>query len=297
MTLRSKASLAVAAPVLFARSTRALRTAAKRGLPSVEVAEFGRSAGRRVAIRRPKIALDLLLMPVSFVRYLEFDFLLRQLGASPGRCLDVSSPRLCSLFLAAQGKPESLLMINPDPSDIERTSDLARLLNLRVETAVESVAEAHARGSRFDSIWSISVVEHIHGEYDDVDAVRMLWDLVEPGGRLILTVPTDRTPRDEYRSGGYYGARDEGATFFQRFYDRSAVEERLIGQTDGELLGLEWFGERVPGRFTEYEQRGIRGGYAVTVHDPLEIVNEWQAYESWEETPGVGICGIALRKR
>jgi len=297
-TLRDWTRRGVVAPVLLARSRRSFRSASARGLPAAAFAEFGRSAGRRILLRRPRLALDLLLTPVNIVRYFEFDFALRHLRERPGRCLDASSPRLFSLYLAARGKPESILMANPDPGDVELSADLARLLDLPVTTATTDIRSVHASGARFDSIWSISVVEHVHGAYDDVAAMDMLWDMLEPRARLVVTVPVDREHHDEYRRQAYYGTADGGGgeVFFQRIYDREALDERLIGSRRDHLVGLEWYGEREPGRFAAYERQWMSRGHRVTVDDPIEIVEHWRPYASWAEMPGAGVCALALER-
>ena len=102
-----------AMPRLVARSFAATRYAAGAGAPGIQFAAFGRSLGLRALVALERGALDLLLTPVSIVRYWEFPFVLRLLPKRPGRCLDISSPRLFSFFVASRMQPSMVRMLTP----------------------------------------------------------------------------------------------------------------------------------------------------------------------------------------
>lgn len=292
-------AIALAYPYLLTRSVLASAHASRLGRPGAAFDRFGRALGLRLLLRGRRFGALLLLRPVDWVRYFEFPFALECCPDAPRRCLDVGSPRLFSLFFS-QHRPEAQIrMINPDGEDLRTTERIARALRIR-NLGFEAVGvDALTRErERYDCIWSISVIEHIAGPYQDVEAVRWMYGALAPGGRLILTVPVDRTFRDEYRDRPQYGpqAPAGGRYFFQRLYDRGAIRERIVGAVGREPDRVAWFGERRPGRFAEYERRWLERGLFATVEDPKEIADHYTAFPSWEAMPGQGVCGLMFER-
>ncbi len=187
--------------------------------------------------RRADDLLSSIFSPVSSTRYFEFAFARSVLLDLPGEFLDVSSPSLFSLYVAKHGKASSILMINPDCTDVGHTSRVIRDLSINgIHLDCRGVETLATRQDRYDCIWSISVVEHIPYHQGDAEAVRLMYDALRPGGRLILTVPVDRLAWDEYRDTDYYGTQGapsgNGKIFFQRFYDKSRIYEELIARLE-----------------------------------------------------------------
>jgi len=262
---------------------------------------FGRSMGAQLLLTGSRIGLDCLLHPVSIVRYFEFEFALSCLPQVLGHCLDVSSPRLFSLYVASKMAPASVTMINPDAEDISRSMKIASKLGLRkIRGECSGVESLSHYDDTYDIIWSISVIEHISGDHDDRHAMKHMYDSLNSGGRLILTVPVDRKFWNEYRDRTYYGTQPEqnvqSRFFFQRFYDRAAISERLLEPLGITPSSVRWFGESTPGRFSQYIGRWIHEGYNCTVEDPREIADHYREYSSWEEMPGMGVCGLMVEK-
>jgi hypothetical protein len=297
----ARARTALALPLLAVESALALRHARRRGIPGLEFAAFGRKLGRRLLRRGQRQGLQYWLNPVSIVRYFEFDFARRQLPSCPRRCLDVSSPRLFSLYVASRAR-HHIHLINPDRRDLADTRESIAALQVSSATAeVADVAWLRRPGApTYDCIWSLSVIEHISGVDDDTSAVRTMFDALEPGGRLILTFPVGRTFRDEFRAEAAYavhGSRDSRGVFFERRYDDQAIHRRLIDPLGVEPTTTEWFGERSAGRFDAYVARWLERGIHCTVSDPREIADHYRAYASWAEMPGMGVCGLVFDRR
>ena len=190
-------------------------------------------------------------------------------------------------------------MLNPFLRDGEVTRSLAKRVRrdaVVVETLPVSAIEDEHEG--YDSIWSISVIEHIPAD-GDVEAMRLMYQALAPGGTLIVTVPVDRRAWDEYRQDDVYdlGVRaGPRGVFFQRWYDEPAIGRRLLGSVGLAEVHLEWFGECVPGRFSEYEKDWIRRGRERTVDDPREIADWYACFDTWADMPGQGVCGIVVHK-
>ena len=270
----------------------------KRG-PGLEFSSFGRRLGIRLLRHDRSAALSLLLVPVNIVRYWEFPFVARHLEKPVGDCLDVASPRLFSYFVAARMRPASIRIINPDSRDARLTENHAARFGLTsIEVDPLPVSAIAGRLARYDHIWSISVLEHIPGEGDH-EAIQTLWQALRGGGRLLITVPVDRTAWDEFRDHDVYQTgvpREARGYFFQRWYDEAAIHRRLLGGIDSASVDIEWFGERVPGHFASYERAWIERGYRTTVEDPREIVDHYSRYRNWVDMPGRGVAGIAITK-
>lgn len=261
---------------------------------------FGRTLGCRLLARGAGTGLGYLLAPVSIVRYFELPFAQACLPTHPGRCLDVSSPRLFSLYVAARHPEATISVINPDEHDIAETEKIvSRLRQKNVHPSRAGIESLSGLRDLYDCIWSISVIEHIAGENADTEAVKLMYDALAPGGRLILTVPIDRQSRTEYGETDYYGTQGEPSEdgyFFSRVYDRHSVVERLIAPVADSPASLRWFGERAAGRYAAYERRWMANGVAETIDDPREITDHYREFGAWEDMPGMGVCGIAIDK-
>jgi hypothetical protein len=191
-------------------------------------------------------------------------------------------------------------MLNPDRTDSSHTARMASCLkydNIRTQCTGVDAIEKH--GKAYDCAWAISVIEHIAGAYDDRYAVKLMYDSLREGGRLVLTFPVDRRAWDEYRHSNEYGTQTPdsmGKYFFQRYYDKRAIEERVVSAIGTEPSIVRWFGEKSPGRFAAYERRWAREGIKCAVDDPREIVDNYQEFSTWEEMPGMGVCGMMIEK-
>jgi SAM-dependent methyltransferase len=206
---------------------------------------------------------------------------------------------LFSYLVASRHAPGSIRIINPDADDARLTASLATSAGLeRISVEAVPVSAIAQDRDAYDAIWSISVLEHIPGD-GDREAVRVLWDALRPGGRLILTVPVDRQAWDEARGTDTYGLgvpADERGHFFQRWYDRAAITERLLAPIPEADVRQEWFGEREAGHFAAYERDWIARGIPAVVDDPREIADHYRDFPTWEAMPGRGVAGLVIDK-
>jgi len=284
------------------RGVRARQRARQRGLPGLEFDRFGRSLGWRMCLRGLRGGLRMALQPVDFLRYYEFAFVAEALDGVTGPVLDVSSPSLLSLFLAATRPGLQIRISNPDARDSSAITERVERLGLRgIEVAGLDVQALAAEKKRYQAIWSISVFEHIAGDEEDGKALRALADCLLPGGRLCLTVMSAPAYRDEFVSDNTYQlgvAPTERGYFFQRYYDEAAVRERLLAQVpDLEVRRLAWFGEKQAGTYAAFVERAHRGySYAWSVEAPWTAADSYRWFDRFSDMPGVGVCCIELRK-
>lgn len=281
------------------RASRAF--AEQLGATGMEFDRFGRRMGRELALRGRPFGLRYVIAPVSSTRYWEFPFILSCLPEAAGTFLDVSSPHLFSFYAAGRSRSSRVVMINPDDSDLRRTREIIDALGItNIEASRRGLGDPMTDLTEgFDCVWSISVIEHIAGCYDDRSAVKDMFRFLRPGGRLMLTVPVDRTCWDEYRPCDYYGTQPRGGDglfFFQRFYDASTLRDRIISSIGREPSVVRFWGEKIRGHFLDYIDRWREIGFRVTVDDPRVFAENYREYESWEEMPGVGVCGMMFEK-
>jgi SAM-dependent methyltransferase len=287
---------------MYLRSRSSLAYAAKRNGPGMEFARLGKALGRHMIARGNfRVGLSYLLTPVNIVRYFEFPFALSCLPKTLGDCLDLASPRLFSLYVARNHPTTSIRVINPDPRDLVYTVRAARSLRLKnVGTQCWAVERLKYTACQYQSIWSISVVEHMAGETADTEAVRTIYNCLKPGGRLIITVPVDRKFWLENRTTDPYGTQgtaQAGQFFFARHYDQSAVFERLVDPLRVRASVVRWFGEKTPGLFANHDRKWRNEGYRCTVDDAREIVDNYAEFDDWSVMPGQGVCGLMIEKR
>lgn len=267
-------------------------------VPGREFARFGRGLGWQAMRAGLPFGAEWLLYPVSSTRYWEFPFTWAHLpaGRSLGRCLDVSSPRLFSLFVAGRRAPASLRILNPDVRDAEQTRQAALLQGSAIAVDTSPVSIIDDERSKYDVIWSISVIEHIPDD-GDTRAMATLYRALAPGGRLLLTVPVDRHAYDEYRPTDTYRlgmpATDRGY-FFQRWYDEAGVRARLLEPIAPDRVTLRWYGEKRAGHFAAYIREWLARGRERTLADPIEFGRNYRTFDSWAAMPGAGVCGIAI---
>jgi hypothetical protein len=103
-----------------------------------------------------------------------------------------------------------------------------------------------------------------------------------------------KRPEDIYNTG--YLISEGGLRFFQRVYDATSIRERLVNTVGKTPTLCRWFGEKLSGTYTAYEKRWVRDGLGATATDSWRIARDYQEYRSWEDMPGVGVCGLVFDK-
>jgi SAM-dependent methyltransferase len=288
-------------PYIWVLAAYFRRKAIRANALGMEFDATGRRIGWRLLASLSRKSLEYLLHPIESVRYAEFAFVKDHLREDDYECLDVSSPRLFSIHVA--GKSEMrIAMLNPDMDDIRETRQLVELLGAQAITLIQGdIGELNNvdAATRYDAIWSISVVEHIEGQHNDSDAMRLMFNALRPGGRLIVTVPVDREFRIEYSPVKQYGTQpltENGSYFFQRFYDPDSIASRLGAPIGVPPSQTRWFGEVARGWWNGYRTKWDQRGFHYHVADPYEMCLNFKEFDSWRMMPGLGFCGLVFEK-
>lgn len=243
---------------------------------------------------------QIFINPISAIRYIEFDFVRKHSDFSKAKLvLDVSSPRVFGFYIAKSFPKLIYEMINPDPNDIRETGIQKEGYHLQNFTLKkENALFLPERSNSFDIVISISVIEHIP-EDGDTKALKEMWRVLKPGGRLILTTHVIKKYRTEYRDKNQYGIANKKygkKYFFQRMYDKTSLQKRIIDSIGRKPEVIKIFGEKTNGWFDNYIRRWIMNGIKETVYDPWYAITQFKNYNSIHELPGVGIIGLVFEK-
>jgi SAM-dependent methyltransferase len=241
----------------------------------------------------------MLFWPVESTRYFEFEMAWRFLAHAPiGRYLDVSSPRLFPLALLARRKDATAELINPDRKDLQVTASLIQRCGLERRCKASSclLEEAPFAPASFDAITSISVVEHIP---QDQKAVAGMWELLKPGGKLVLSMPCAARAEEQYVDVDHFNLQvpdKDGFFFLQYVYDEPLLQERFYSIL-GRPAKFAVYGEKNPGSL----QRGLlkkwSGGKYPKWKEPYLMAREFQRYASPQDLPGEGVIVMEFEKK
>lgn len=244
----------------------------------------------------------MIFAPMDSVRYFEFDYLWELLnnGKPIGKYLDISSPRFFSYRLLKEGMVSDLVLANPDKKDLDETIELyqgARLIDnvLFLNKNAKQLVEDR---QKYDTIVSISVLEHIPHEYVE-ENLKAIWEMLSPGGRLLISLPCCKVPYDEYINideYGLYSVNDEGYVFAQTFYSQELINSR-IKKIFGEIIHEKIFGEIIHGTFVEDRRLKLTSNNYPFWSESLRVSNDYQQYDYIEDLPGLGVIAMEFRKK
>lgn len=251
---------------------------------------------RRISLRT---CYPLICIPMDSTRYFEFHEVFNSIShLSFYRYLDVSSPRIIPLMLMMQNKYVAADIINPDNQDLQETERLADALKLtdRCVLINSSIEMANYAVKSFDLITCISVLEHIP---TDREAVDVMWSLLRPGGRLILTLPCMAQPLEQYISRNDYGVLSPGSdgyTFWQRYYDEERLNEVIFSIT-GSPVRVAVYGERRYGLFfRNVSMKRLMGPLYPCWRESYMMAKEYRYFQTVAELPGEGVIMLEFVK-
>ena len=212
-----------------------------------------------------------ILKPMDATRYLEFSYLLEFMDRENipiGTVLDVSSPVMISHILARKGCVVTKTDLNPAEAKFVGGS---RNLSFEVQDARHL---PYGEGS-FDLVVSISVIEHIYGDY--AAAIAEMVRVTRPGGYVYLTFPVSGRHDEEWVAVDIYGGqyRDGENVFFQYRFGPDDYRALVEGLPDNvELAEADIFWERKDGLYDTLVGR-LRGKWrwAVADHVRASILN------------------------
>jgi SAM-dependent methyltransferase len=246
-------------------------------------------------------ALNLAFYPFDCVRYFEFDVFWEWLHDREhgNRYLDISSPRLFFLLLLKSQPQLKAFLLNPDKRDMATTQDMlgAFDLNQSCRTFNGMIADANRVPESFDIITSISVIEHIP-EPDDIAATKQIWQLLRPGGRLLISVPCSAEAFEQYVDFNEYGileTGDDGYVYAQRFYDEEMLQTSFF-DIIGRPARIRIYGERQRGFFMANRVHRGRDALYPFWRESLMMGRDYRYFEHVRELPGIGVIAMEFVK-
>jgi len=129
-------------------------------------------------------------------------------------------------------------------------------------------------------------------------ALKQVWELLRPGGRLLISVPCAAEALEEYVDFNEYGVLNtdnEGYVFGQRFYDEELLESRIF-RILGRPNRTRIFGENCPGAFLANRSEKVWGGLYPFWRESLMMASEYRYFKRIREMPGIGVIAMEFVK-
>jgi hypothetical protein len=243
-------------------------------------------------------AYGLLVAPLDSVRYFEFDFMWgRILKIMPQSYLDISSPRLLPLMVVSRNDTLIADLINPDKKDLPRTISLARSFGVYKKCRFHAnlIEDAALAENSFDLVTSMSVLEHIP---DDKGAIQKIWDLLKPGGVLLISVPCAATASEEYTNLNDYeliDADENGFVFWQRYYDEKLMHEKIFSIT-GLPRHFRIYGEKKAGNYQQNVVEKRSNPFYPYWQEPYMMGTHYEYKDHLTELKGTGVIAMEFVK-
>lgn len=190
-----------------------------------------------------KKTIGKILQPINYyTRFPEYSFFAKSIGKfvdtvqsdQPLKVLDIGSPKLFGLYLAYY---YTFYVQLTDISSVN-IDEYVTLWNAIQSTAKGKTTFVQQDGrmqpypdESFDIIYSMSVLEHIDGNEPEIKFIAETLRLLRPGGLLILSVPFGDKYVEQTMTGFSYvaqGIDQQENYFFQRIYDQSTLQTRLL---------------------------------------------------------------------
>ena len=171
------------------------------------------------------------IRPIDYMRYAEFDAILRDLVIEPQmEILDIGSPQWFSIFLAKEYPETQFFYANIIDSELEPYKTICRALEINnLIYCKEDVRNLNFGEQKFDKVISISVIEHIFPkEGGDFQALKEIKQVLKNRGELLITIPYKSKKNILYVNKKVYERAEQKNNFFAREYDQESFEDLIV---------------------------------------------------------------------
>ncbi|MFP5272029.1 class I SAM-dependent methyltransferase [Coleofasciculus sp.] len=172
-------------------------------------------------IRKTRHFREWFRVPMNYPRIIELPLTIELLDLNPNNSiLDISSPKLLSLYLAERGYNQ-ITISDIEDYFMEDFKKYSKAFNISPKIDVFDATNIPYKNNTFDKVFSVSVLEHIP-DFGDVEVVREVLRVLKPGGCFVFTLPAYHAYLEEWlKKPTFYWAskkNQEGDTFYQRRY-------------------------------------------------------------------------------
>lgn len=196
-------------------------------------------------LRMPlRVIRFIIFSPVDVTRYLEIPFLcnfMKERMMTGLQILDVSSPFIAAYILS---RDNFVTKTDIDLRESKYIKEDARLRFCREDATRLSFAD----GS-FDIVYSISVIEHIYGNYRS--AIAEMLRVTRPGGYVYLSFPVALQHVEEWSDDAVYSDqfRQANRVFFQYRFDQADVQGIVADLAQATVVSQAIYWERSAGTY------------------------------------------------
>lgn len=181
-------------------------------------------------VRQTNHFREWLRVPMNYPRIMELPLTLELLDLNYNHSiLDISSPKLLSLYLAEIGF-KKITISDIEDYFIKDFASYLKAFNLSAKLDIFDARNIPYKNNTFDKVFSISVLEHIP-DLGDVEVVQEVFRVLKPGGCFVFTLPAYHTYLEEWlKEATFYWTskkNQEGSTFYQRRYDYDSLQKRF----------------------------------------------------------------------
>ncbi|MDA3798790.1 MAG: class I SAM-dependent methyltransferase [Kiritimatiellae bacterium] len=168
--------------------------------------------------------------PMEYARIMELPLTTLMLDAkTDDKILDISSPKLLSLYYALDGY-KNVIAADLEKYFVDDFNTYKKDANLKIDTSVfDASKKIPFPDATFDKIFSISVLEHIPNNGDNL-ALKEMLRVLKPTGTIVITLPVYKEHIEEWITEKDYWKTiedDNGKSFFQRRYDKESFFSRF----------------------------------------------------------------------
>lgn len=247
-----------------------------------------------------KQMLRTIVNPFDITRDVEFGYLLKALTNYHIRLdtiLDISSPFIAAYVLSGRGR---VIKTDINPAEREMIKEDANLT-----FQLEDGTQLSFQDNSFDLVYSISVIEHIYGNY--ADAVQEMLRVLKPGGYLYLTFPVSAQHTEQWLDQQIYPAQyqRDGKAFFQYRFDREDVSVLLNSLKNCDLVDMSLYWEKQTGGYDQCiarmqkkplveKLRSVRNGL-LSLWSSFTLLERY--HQGFEHAGLFGNASLLLRKR
>jgi len=179
---------------------------------------------------------------LRYWRVLEFAYILDRLPKQEKlKILDISSPKILSFYLARKHEQrvtaidiwgEEIVFWKEILKRIDGKGNMAANINLLIEDATCLSLENES----FDCVYSVSSIEHFD-DSGDTKALREISRVLKKGGIAVITVPYDENGHEVFKGEDVYHKKfTSEPVFYERWYDKDLLQERLLRDSGLELI-------------------------------------------------------------